>query len=116
MATFGGYSLRNAGAVTIRDSRVIHDRLIPSAKHRSYRSDETAGGRIISISGEIRDDPDYVLRLEELRVRADDIARSLDLEDGSVAINVKLGTVEAQWYVQSGLTRIFYAATFYETS
>ena len=116
MVTFGGYPLRHVGSIGIQESRVTHDRLIPSAKRVSYRSDETAGGRIISVSGEIRDDPDYVLRLEELRVRADDVARSLNLEDGSADINAKLGTVEAQWYVQSGLDRIKYAATFYETS
>jgi hypothetical protein len=116
MVTFGGYPLRHVGSIGTQESRVIHDRLIPSAKRRSYRSDETAGGRIISISGEIRDDVDYVLRLEELRVRADDVARSLDLEDGSPTVNAKLGTVEAQWYVQSGLDRVSYSATFYETS
>ena len=116
LATFGGYPLRNVGSIGIQESRVIHDRLIPSAKRLSYRSDETAGGRIVSVAGEIRDDVDYVLRLEELRIRADDVARSLDLEDGSPTINAKLGTIQAQWYVQSGLDRIFYAATFYETS
>jgi hypothetical protein len=56
------------------------------------------------------------LRIEELRARADDVARALDLEDGSAAVNAKLGMIETQWYVQSGLARIFYGATFYETS
>ena len=50
-------------------------------------------GRIITLTGQIRD-VDYVLRLEELRVRADDVARALDLEDGSAAINAKLGSTE----------------------
>jgi hypothetical protein len=94
---------------------VTNERLIPGATI-GHRKDQTAGGRVITVSGQIRDDVDYVLRLEELRIRADDTARSLDLEDESSSINAKLGTVEAQWHVQSGLDRIYYAATFYETS
>ena len=35
---------------------------------------------MITVSGQIRGDPDHVLRLEELRVRADDVARTLDLK------------------------------------
>jgi hypothetical protein len=66
--------------------------------------------------GQIRGDPDYVLRLEDLRVRADDVARSLDLEDGSATITAKLGPVEKTWTVEEGVERPFYSATFYETS
>jgi hypothetical protein len=91
------------------------DRLIPGAKI-GHRRDQTAGGRTITVAGEIRDDPDYVLRLEELRVRQDDVARELDLEDGSATINAKLGTVEAAWDVERGLDRVAFHATFYETS
>jgi len=116
MATFGGYLLPHALEVQIVGSRFIHDRLVPSAKSFSYRSDETAGGRVVTVSGQIRDDPDYVLRLEEIRVRADDTARPLDLEDGSIAINAKLGSVEAVWTVEEGVERPSYSATFYETS
>ncbi len=116
MVTFGGYPLQHASAVQTVGSRITHDRLVPSAKSFSHRSDETDGGRVITVSGQIRDDPDYVLRLEELRIRADDIARSLDLEDGSTAINAKLGTVEAVWTVEDGVDKPGYSATFYETS
>jgi len=116
MVTFGGYPLRHVSAIQTVESRVIHDRLVPSAKNFSYRSDETAGGRVITVSGQIRDDPDHVLRLEEIRARADDTARPLDLEDGSSAINVKLGFVEAVWTVEEGVDRPSYSVTFYETS
>jgi hypothetical protein len=44
------------------------------------------------------------------------VARALDLEDGSAAINAKLGTVEAAWDVERGLDRVAFHATFYETS
>jgi len=88
--------------------------LIPSA-NIGYRGDETIGGRVITVDGEIRDD-DYAPRLEELRRRADDIARSLDLEDGSDAVNAKLGTIETAWTVERGLTRPSYQVAFYETS
>ena len=91
------------------------DRLIPGAKI-GHRRDQTAGGRVINVAGEIRDDPDYVLRLEELRVRQDDVIRSLDLEDGSTAIDAKLGSIEAVWTVEDGVERPGYSATFYETS
>jgi hypothetical protein len=116
MVTFGGYVLPHVSAVQTVGSRIIHDRLVPSAKNFSYRSDETAGGRVITILGQIRGDPDHVLRLEELRVRADDVARSLDLEDGSATITAKLGPVEKTWTVEEGVERPFYSATFYETS
>jgi hypothetical protein len=116
MVTFGGYRLQHVSAIQTVGSRIIHDRLVPSSKSFGCRSDETAGGRVITVSGQIRDDPDYVLRLEELRVRADDTARSLDLEDGSTAINAKLGTVDAVWTVEDGVDRPAYSATFYETS
>ena len=59
--------------MTVQDSRVIEDGLIPSAIV-GHRADETAGGRIITVVGEIRDDPDYVLRLEKMRLGADDVA------------------------------------------
>ena len=91
------------------------DRLIPGAKI-GHRRDQTAGGRVINVVGEIRDDPDYVLRVEELRVRQDDVARELDLEDGSTAIDAKLGSIEAVWTVEDGVERPGYSATFYETS
>lgn len=79
MVTFGGYRLQHVSAIQTVGSRIIHDRLVPSARSFSYRSDETSGGRVITVSGQIRGDPDHVLRLEELRVRADDVARALDL-------------------------------------
>jgi hypothetical protein len=115
MVMFDGYPLRHVSDVMVQDSRVIIDRLIPSAKI-GYRGDGTAGGRTITVSGQIRDDVDYVLRLEEMRIRADDVARSLDLEDASATINAKLGTLEAAWNVEDGLKRVAYQATFYETS
>ena len=87
-----------------------------SSANIGHRGDQTAGGRIITVLGEIRDDPDYPLRLEEMRVRADDTARSLDLMDGSEEINAKLGTVEATWTVERGIDCVSYHATFYETS
>jgi hypothetical protein len=99
----------------VQDSRVIHDRLIPNASV-GYRGDETAGGRTISVAGGVRNDPDYVLRLEELRIRQDNVARALDLEDGSSVINAKLGSVEATWTVEDGVDRPNYSVTFYETS
>jgi hypothetical protein len=68
------------------------------------------------VTGEIRNDPDYVLRLEELRVRQDDMSRALDLEDGSASINAKLGTVEATWVVKRGVDRVAFQAAIYETS
>jgi hypothetical protein len=116
MVTFGGYPLAHISAVQTVGSRITHDRLVPSAKSFSHRCDETDGGRVITVSGQIRDDPDYVLRLEEIRVRADDTARPLDLEDGSTAINAKLGNVEATWDVERGVDRVAFQATFYETS
>jgi hypothetical protein len=115
MATFGGYPLFHVLNVQIQESRVINDRLIPSATV-GHRTDQTAGGRVITVQGEIRDDPDYVLRLEELRVRADDVARDLDLEDGSATINAKLGPIEAVWTVEGDVERPSYSVTFYETS
>lgn len=115
MVTFSGYRLPHALQATVQDSRIIHDRLIPSAS-LGHRTDETAGGRVITVVGEIRDDPDYVLRLEELRVRADDEARALDLEDGSAMINAKLGTIRASWKAETGVDRVAYQLDFYETS
>ena len=115
MVTFGGYRLPHALQATIQDVRIINERLIPSASV-GHRTDETAGSRIITVSGEIRDDPDYVLRLEEIGVRADDTARALDLEDGSSVIKAKLGTIVASWTVEDGLERPAYSATFHETS
>jgi hypothetical protein len=116
VVTFGGYRLQHVSAIQTVGSRIIHDRLVPSAKSFSYRSDETAGGHVVTVSGQIRDDPDYALRLEEIRVRADDTARPLDLEDGSSTINVKLGNVEAVWTAEEGLERVGFEVTFYETS
>ena len=116
MVTFGGHRLLNAFTVRIQESRVIHDRLIPSAKTVGYRADQTAGGRVLAIEGQIQGDLDYVLRLEELRARVDDVARPLDLEDGSTTINAKLGSVDATWTVEEGVDRPSYSATFYETS
>jgi hypothetical protein len=71
---------------------------------------------VVTVSGQIRDDPDHVLRLEEIRVRADDTARPLDLEDESSAFNAKLGSVEMVWTVEEGVERPSYSATFHETS
>jgi len=116
MVTFGGYVLSHVSAVQTVGSRIIHDRLVPLSKTFGSRSDETAGGRIITVSGQIRGDPDYVLRLEELRVRQDDVSRALDLEDGSASINAKLGNVEATWDVEGGVDRVAFQAAFYETS
>ena len=64
------------------DSRRSTDELLVSVDSRifvshasvGYRGDETAGGRTIKVAGEIRDDADYVLRIEELRARQDDDA------------------------------------------
>ena len=80
MVRFGGYALRHVRMWQVQDSRVIHDRLIPNASV-GYRGDETAGGRTIRVAGEIRHDSDHVLRTEGLRVRQDDVARTLDPED-----------------------------------
>ena len=115
MVTFGGYALRHLLNVTIQETRTVVEHLIPGAGV-GYRADETAGGRTIKVTGEIRDDPDYVLRLEELRVREDGVARALDLEDASDIINAKLGSVEATWTVEDGMDRPAYQLTFYETS
>ena len=115
MVTFGSYPLAHVSDVAIQESRIISDRLIPGAKI-GHRRDQTAGGRTITVAGEIRDDPDYVLRLEELRVRQDDVARELDLEDGSATINAKLGTVEALWDVERGVDCVAFLVAFYETS
>jgi hypothetical protein len=108
--------LKHVSDIQTVGSRITHDRLVPSAKSFSYRSDETGGGRVITVTGQIKGDSDYVLRLEELRVRADDVARDLDLEDGSAVINAKLGSVEAIWTLDEGLERPTYSATFHETS
>jgi hypothetical protein len=118
MARFGEFALPHTLDAIIQETRVIIDRLVPGAKV-GYRRDETAGGRVITVRGEIRD-VDYALRLEELRVRQDDIARALDLEDGSAMINAKLGTIEHElalgsWF-NTGKSYIPYSATFYETS
>ena len=115
MVTFGSYPLQHVSNVGVQDARVINERLIPSGTV-GHRTDQTAGGRIVTVAGEIRNDPDYVLRLEELRVRQDDVSRVLDLEDGSASINAKLGSVEAVWTVEEGVERPSYSATFYETS
>lgn len=114
MVTFGSYPLQHVSDVKVQETRVINDRFIPGGTV-GHRTDQTAGGRIITVSGQIRDDPDYVLRLEELRVRADDVARPLDLEDDSSPISAKLGTVQAVWTVEDGVDAPTYSATFYET-
>jgi hypothetical protein len=114
LVTFGSYPLAHVSDVAIQESRIISDRLIPGAKI-GHRRDQTAGGRTITVTGQIRDDPDYVLRLEEFRVRQDDVIRSLDLEDGSTAIDAKLGSIEAVWTVEEGVDRPSYSVTFYET-
>jgi len=41
--------------------------------------------------------------LEELRVRQGDVGRDLDLEDGSIVIKSKLGTLEAIWTAEDEL-------------
>jgi len=114
LVRFGDYPLRHVLGVQVQESRVIHDRFIPSATV-GYRADETVGGRILLVTGEIRD-VDYMLRIEDLRRRADDVARNLDLEDDSATINAKLGSVEASWNVADGLEYVAYRATFHETS
>jgi hypothetical protein len=115
MVTFGSYPLQHVSNVRVQETRVLNERLIPGATV-GHRKDQTAGGRIVTVAGEIRNDPDYVLRLEELRVRQDDVARELDLEDGSASITAKLGPVEATWTVEEGVERPMYSAVFYETS
>jgi hypothetical protein len=116
MVTFGTFPLPHALEANEQDSRIIEERLIPSGSV-PYRGDETAGGRVITIVGEIREpDPDYYTRLTEICDMQDDVARGLDLEDGSAAINAKLGTVQADWNVEKGLECVAYQATFYETS
>jgi len=115
MVTFGGYALWHIYDIGIQESRLIIERSIPGAQ-MGYRKEQTAGGRTITVMGEIRGDPDYVLRLEELRGRVDDVARALDLEDGSSVINAKIGPIEATWDVERGLDRVAYAVTLYETS
>lgn len=115
MVAFGSYGLQHVTDVRVQETRVINDRLILSGTV-GYRADQTAGGRIITVQGQIRDDPDYVLRLKELGVRADDVARPLDLEDDSSPISAKLGTVQAVWTVEDGVDAPTYSATFYETS
>ena len=115
MVTFGSYPLQHVSNVRVQETRVLNERLIPGATV-GHRKDQTAGGRIVTVAGEIRNDPDYVLRLEELRVRQDDVARELDLEDGSASITAKLGPVEATWTVEEGVERSMYSAVFYETS
>jgi len=114
MVAFGDYRLAHVLGVAIQSSRVIQEHLIPTATI-GHREDETTGGRVITVAGEIRDDPDYVLRLEEMRVRADDVARGLYLEDGSASINAKLGTIEAAWDAERGLEWVRYRVTFHET-
>jgi len=114
VVTFGSYPLQHVSNVRVQDTRVINERLIPGGTV-GHRTDQTAGGRIVTVAGEIRNDPDYVLRLEELRVRQDDVSRVLDLEDGSASINAKLGTVEATWDVERGVGRVAFQAAFYET-
>jgi hypothetical protein len=116
MVTFGTFPLPHALEANEQDSRIMEERLIPSGSV-PYRGDETAGGRVIIIIGEIREpDPDYYMRLTEICDMQDDVARALDLEDGSATINAKLGTVEATWTAERGLVNPSYQATFYETS
>jgi len=114
MVKFGTYTLPHSLEATVQMTRIIQDRLVPSASV-GYRADETAGGQILTVTGAIRD-PDYPLRLREITGMADDTARVLDLEDGSAMINAKLGTVEATWTVERGIDCVSYHATFYETS
>jgi hypothetical protein len=115
MVSFGSYGLKHVTDVRVQETRVINDRFVPGGTV-GYRADQTAGCRIITVQGQIRDDPDYVLRLKELSVRQDDVARPLDLEDGSSPIIAKLGTVQAVWTVDEGVDAPTYSATFYETS
>jgi hypothetical protein len=115
MVKFGSYTLPHAYQANEQNTRLIVERLTPSASV-PYRADDTAGGRVLTIIGEIRDDPDYMLRLEEIAALADDVARALDLEDGSATINAKLGNVTATWTADAGLERPAYQAEFWETS
>lgn len=114
MVTWNSYRLQNVQSVSVQDSEVLNERGIPGGSI-PYRSNQTLGGRIIAVSGQIRDVL-YALRVEELRVRVNDVLGSLDLEDGSAVITAKLGTIEVTWNVQDGLTWPSYVATFYETS
>jgi hypothetical protein len=113
MVMFDSYRLQNPQSVSIQDSEVLNERGIPGGSI-PYRADQTRGGRVIIVSGEIRD-VYYALRVEELRVRINDESGSLDLEDGSDAVTAKLGAIEVDWNVEDGLDRPTYAATFYET-
>ena len=114
MVTFDSYHLQRVQSISVQDSEVLNERGIPGGSI-PYRSDQTLGGRVIVVSGEIRDAL-YALRIEELRVRINDESGSLDLEDGSDAVTAKLGALEVDWNVEDGLYRPTYAATFYETS
>jgi len=115
MVRFGGYKLQHVSDVKLSNARVIQERVIPTAQF-GHRRDETADGQSIALTGEIRGDPDYVLRLEELRRRADNIPRELDLEDGSGPIIAKLGSITMIWDVERGVDRVIYTLNFYEAA
>jgi len=115
MVTFDGYQFPHVLSVATESQRMIIDRSIPGASV-GHRRDQASGGRIIRISGEIRRDANHALRIEEMRRRADDTARNLNLEDGSDPINAKLGTIVISWNVDDGTDSPCYSVTFYETS
>lgn len=114
MVTFDSYRLPHVLDISVQDSEILNERGIPGGP-LPYRSDQTSGGRVIVISGEIRD-ASYALRIEELRVRINDLAGSLNLEDGSDVVTAKLCGVDVSWTVEEGVGRPTYSATFFETS
>ena len=114
MVIIGGYVLLSVQTITTEDSRVTTDRPLYRGK-KSHRSDQTAGGRIFRVQGIIKDDENYMHRIGELRVRADNVPRVLDLEDGIIVENAKFGTLSFEWTVENGLDYFTYSAEFHET-
>lgn len=113
MVTFDGYPLQNVLGVSTQDSEVITEQAIPWGS-LPYRSARMPAGKVITVSGKIRSAL-YALLIEGLRVRINDVAGFLNLEDGTGVINAKLGGLDVTWAVEDGLERPTYAATFYET-
>ena len=97
MVTFAGLQIPHVQRVKDVQARVSHQRVIPHSSV-GYVVDETSAGQTITVSGIIEEDTisDAALALEKFRVRADDIARDLDLEDGSALISCKLGTITSE--------------------
>ena len=55
--TFGGYPLQHVSNVRVQETRVINKCLIPGGRV-GHRADQAAGGRIVTVAGQIRNDPD----------------------------------------------------------